>query len=61
MALRCAVPRFEAAVADGPLSAACPAGCGIVFTPGWFCDDCNRCVFPDMLLDADLEPDSDYS
>jgi len=28
-----------------------------VFGPGWWCDDCNICVFPGMILDADYEPE----
>jgi hypothetical protein len=28
-----------------------------VFGPGWWCDNCNICAFPDMILDADYEPE----
>lgn len=59
--LRCTTPRFEAALANGPLSTQCPHGHGLIFGPGWFCDDCGACVFPDMVRDADDEPDRDFS
>ena len=59
MSLRCTVPRLEAALAGEPPSAPCPAGCSLVFGPGWWCDDCGCCVFPALLLDADHEPDND--
>ena len=61
MTLYCRIPRLEAALADGPLSAVCPCGHGLVFAPGWWCDDCGRCIFPDLIRDADDEPDNDYS
>jgi hypothetical protein len=51
---------FAAALGDEPLSAACPYGHGLVFAPGWFCDECAAVVFTDMLRDADDEPDADY-
>jgi len=51
---------FETFLADGPLSAACPHGHELVFGPGWWCDDCGCCVFPDMLRDVDDEPDRDF-
>ena len=72
MALRCTVPRLEAALALEPTSAPCP-GCGtLVFAPCWSCDDCDACAFPTMLLEVDFEdcdsepdcddePDNDYS
>jgi hypothetical protein len=28
-----------------------------VFGPGWWCDECNNCAYPEMLLDADHEPE----
>jgi hypothetical protein len=28
-----------------------------VFGPGWWCENCNVCAFPDMILDADYEPE----
>ena len=59
MALRCTVPRLEAALAAEPSSSPCP-GCGVlVFAPGWWCDDCASCAFPTMMLDADYEPGGD--
>jgi hypothetical protein len=61
MTLRCTTPRLEAALADGPLSAPCPCGCGLVFAPGWWCDVSGCCVFPDLVREADDEPDQDYS
>lgn len=62
MSLYCTQPRLEAALADGTLSANCPhEGHGLVFAPGWFCDDCGHCVFPELLRDCDEEPDADYS
>ena len=57
LALSCTVPRLEAALADGPLSAPCPCGHELVFAPGWFCEDCTACVFPDLVRDPDDEPD----
>ena len=57
MALRCTVPRLEAALSE-PSSARCDCG-ELVFAPGWWCDDCNACAFPLMLLDADYEPNGD--
>jgi hypothetical protein len=54
--LRCTVPRLEAALAEGPLSA--PCGCGaLVFAPGWWCDDCAVCAYPDLVRDCDEEDD----
>ena len=67
MGLRCAVPRLEAALADGapslpcPLIAVCPAaaaGCRI-YAPGWYCEERDLVVLPLLLLEADDEPDSD--
>jgi hypothetical protein len=53
-------PQLAAALAEGPLSAPCPGGCGLVFAPGWWCDDCAACGFPDMVRDCDDELDNDY-
>jgi hypothetical protein len=73
--LRCTVPRLEAALADGPLSTLCPhldacplaqAGCRL-FAPGWWCDDRQMIVFPNLVRDCDDEangddePDNDYA
>lgn len=59
-ALSPTIPRLEAAaLGDGPPSTPCPCGHELVFAPGWFCDDCGRCVFPDLIRDADDEPDDD--
>jgi hypothetical protein len=58
MALACQIPRLEAAMADGPLSAQCPYGHDLVFAPGWWSDDCGYCVFPDLARDCDDEPDA---
>ena len=58
MALRCTVPRLEAALGMEPTSARCACG-ELVFAPGWWCDDCNACAFPTMLLDCDDEPGGD--
>ena len=64
-------PRIEAALSIEPSAAECP-GCGnLVFAPGWWCDDCETCAFPTLLLDSDFEdeplesdgddePDDDY-
>jgi len=65
VALRCTTPRLEAALEGEPPSCRCPGQpdrpCGaLIFAPGWWCDDCNACAFPTLLLDADYEPDSDY-
>jgi hypothetical protein len=59
VALRCTRPRLEAALADGPLSAQCPHGHGLVFAPGWWCEACERCVFPDQLRNPDDESGGD--
>jgi hypothetical protein len=53
-------PQLEAALGDGPLCAPCPHGHGLLFAPGWWCDDGGAVAFPDMLRDADDEPDADY-
>ena len=58
MALRCTVPRLEVALGMAPTAARCACG-ELVFDPGWWCDDCNACAFPAMLLDSDFEPDAD--
>ena len=55
--LACTRPRFEAALDSEPPSSECPHCLDPVFGPGWWCDDCNMCVFPDMILDADYEPE----
>jgi hypothetical protein len=61
VALGCIVSRLEAALSDGPLSAACPQGCrDLIFAPGWWCDECGCCCFPDLVRDADDEPDDDF-
>jgi hypothetical protein len=52
-------PQLAAALTDEPLSTPCPRGHALVFGPGWFCDDCGACAFPDMLRDCDDEPDAD--
>jgi hypothetical protein len=55
--LRCATPRLEAALDSEPPACACPH-CGYpVFAPGWWCENCNVCAFPGMILDADYEPE----
>ncbi len=58
-ALSVTIPRLEAAISDGPLSTQCPHGHDLVFAPGWFCDECGDCVFPDLVRDCDDEPDND--
>lgn len=57
--LQCTIPRLEAALAGEPPSAGCPMGHGhdLVFAPGWWCEACGCCVFPDLLRDADCEPE----
>jgi hypothetical protein len=60
MALRCAVPRLEAALAEGALELPCSCG-KTVHYPGWWCDDCCCCAHPDLVRDCDDEPDNDYS
>jgi len=60
MALYCAAPRLEAALAEGPLQL--PCGCGeAVNYPGWWWDGCCSCAYPDLVRDCDDEPDNDYS
>ena len=51
--------RFEVALSLEPSAAQCPQGCGLVFAPGWWCDDCEACAFPTLLLDSDYEADPD--
>ena len=48
-------PRFEAALDGEPPSSDCSHCQEPVFGPGWWCDNCNICVYPDMILDADYE------
>jgi hypothetical protein len=74
------VPRLEAALEGEPPSVLCPLreACGLarpdcrIFAPGWYCDDRDLVVFPELLLDSDFEddplepngddePDDDYS
>ena len=57
--LRPTVPRLEAALGGEPTTLLCPQGHGIVFSPGWWCDDCEACAYPLLLLDADHEPNGD--
>ena len=52
-------PRLEAALSLEPSSGPCPRCCGLVFAPGWWCDDCQVCAFPTLLLDSDNEPSGD--
>jgi hypothetical protein len=60
MALRCAVPRLEAALAEGALVLACSCGVAVHY-PGWWCEDCCCCAHPNLVRDCDDEPDNDYS
>jgi hypothetical protein len=55
--LYCATPRLEAALESEPPSSECPHCDQPVFGPGWWCDTCNTCAFPGMILDADYEPE----
>ena len=59
MTLYPSVPRLEAALDGTPTAARCPCCEGPVFAPGWWCETCNVCVFPTMILDPDYEPDGD--
>ena len=67
MALRCTRPRLEAALGAEPSSVRCPliGSCELarqdclIFAPGWWCEDREIVVFPELLLDSDHEPDSD--
>jgi len=59
MALGATKPRIEAALAGEPTSAPCRWCCQRVFAPGWWCDDCDVCAFPTLLLDSDHEPNGD--
>ena len=69
MALRCVVPRLEAALADGlqpvpcPLIGVCRSGTPacVIFAPGWWCEEVQLCVLRDLVRDCDDEPDNDYS
>jgi hypothetical protein len=58
MRLRPTVPRLEAALGE-PTCFSCPRCGGLVFAPGWWCEDCEAVAFPSLLLDADYEPDDD--
>ena len=55
--LSCTVPRLEAALEGEPPSSQCPDCLDPVFGPGWWCENCNDCAFPGMILDADHEPE----
>ena len=55
--LYCATPRLEAALESEPPACACPDCDCPVFAPGWWCEICNTCAFPGMILDADYEPE----
>lgn len=69
--LRCTVPRLEAAFEAEPTSVLCPhrtesgGDCPMaqptcrIFAPGWYCDDRDLIVFPELLRDADYEPGGD--
>ena len=67
MALRCTTPRLEAALDGEPSSVLCPlrGDCSLaqpdcrIFAPGWYCEDRDLIVFPELLLDADHEPNGD--
>jgi len=55
--LSCAIPRLEAALEGEPPSSRCPCCLRPVFAPGWWCESCNTCAFPGLILDADYEPE----
>ena len=55
--LACMRPRFEAALESEPPSSECSHCLDPVFGPGWWCDNCKSCAFPDMILEADYEPE----
>jgi hypothetical protein len=55
--LACMRPRLEAALESEPPSSECPHCLDPVFGPGWWCDNCNSCAFPDMILESDYEPE----
>ena len=69
--LRCSVPRLEAALDGEPPSVLCPhraeagGNCLIaqpdcrIFAPGWYCEDRDLIVFPELLRDPDFEPNGD--
>jgi hypothetical protein len=65
MALLCTRPRLEAALGAEPPSVLCPLreACELarsdcrVFAPGWWCEDREIVVFPELLLDSDFEPE----
>ena len=67
MALRCTTPRLEAALEGEPPSVLCPLreACPLaqptcrIFAPGWYCEDRDLIVLPDLLRDCDDEPDGD--
>jgi hypothetical protein len=59
MALGATKPRIEAALSGEPTSATCPRCGGLIFAPGWWCDGCEACAFPTLLLDEDREPNGD--
>ena len=55
--LSCTIPRLEASLEGEPLLSRCPHCLDPVLGPGWWCDNCNTCAFPEMILDADYEPE----
>jgi hypothetical protein len=52
------VPRLEAALTE-PTSLPCTRCPGLVFAPGWWCDDCLFIAYPDFVRDCDDEPNGD--
>ena len=58
MALRCQVQRLEVAL-DEVCALPCTGCDGLVFYPGWWCDDYERCAHPALLADCDNEPNGD--
>jgi hypothetical protein len=56
--LRPLTPRLEAAL-DFITALPCDHCDGLVYYPGWWCDDCQRGPYPLLLLDCDFEPNGD--
>jgi len=52
-------PRLEAALSSEATCGPCPRCLGLVFAPGWWCDDCQACAYPLALLDCDHESNGD--
>jgi len=53
-------PMPEGPMPETVLAAPCPQCQELVYYPGWWCEGCQACACPDLLREADDEPDDDY-